>query len=104
MTISSDEIETPPRAWGRHTIKRFDGNYCRNTPTGVGTTRVALIAEILMEKHPHGRGEDTCLYPVQSYQPETPPRAWGRLSGIKKPAVKLVLVIGKAEILGEECF
>ena len=29
-----------------------------NTPTGVGKTLVHIPAEQVLEKHPHGRGED----------------------------------------------
>ena len=53
-----DEVETPPPAWGRRhrfQVKRFD---VRNTPTGVGKTASKPGENMLLEKHPHGRGED----------------------------------------------
>ncbi len=50
--------ETPPRAWGRQS--RFGGIFFghRNTPTGVGKTLLGNVTRYILEKHPHGRGED----------------------------------------------
>ena len=50
----------------------------RNTPTGVGKTQKEKGVEQNREKHPHGRGEDTCLIGWRQGTRETPPRAWGR--------------------------
>ncbi len=72
--------ETPPRAWGRPDYPVHDSTFDRNTPTGVGKTFVALIRESKIQKHPHGRGEDSPPPPELPAPPETPPRAWGRLN------------------------
>ena len=73
------KVETPPRAWGR---RRRRGNpLCtkRNTPTGVGKTRMSSWSTACIEKHPHGRGEDSNEITTKLSVIETPPRAWGRL-------------------------
>ncbi len=51
-----------------------------NTPTGVGKTHLARFALLRFRKHPHGRGEDAGAIRVLTNHPETPPRAWGRLT------------------------
>ena len=50
----------------------------RNTPTGVGKTHNQRRIEKLVEKHPHGRGEDAACSALMPLLLETPPRAWGR--------------------------
>lgn len=53
-----NEVETPPRVWGRLAEQRLAACEVRNTPTGVGKTTVE--GEIFLElgKHLHGCGED----------------------------------------------
>ena len=51
--------ETPPRAWGRQRCWRVLRHWPRNTPTGVGKTHFPHEDQAAIEKHPHGRGEDT---------------------------------------------
>ena len=52
--------ETPPRAWGGHTVHdpRVEG--VGNTPTCVGRTDPGRTSGHLPRKHPHVRGEDAC--------------------------------------------
>ncbi len=57
-----NQLETPPRAWGRHFDNAGRGGKSRNTPTGVGKTTAQVPVPGLAEKHPHGRGEDTPLF------------------------------------------
>ncbi|BAW81078.1 hypothetical conserved protein [Candidatus Nitrosoglobus terrae] len=73
------EKETPPRAWGRRLERITELKKSRNTPTGVGKTKIAKACKNIHEKHPHGRGEDTLPILEASEPIETPPRAWGRL-------------------------
>ena len=73
-------LETPPRAWGRLPLPRGTAARFRNTPTGVGKTRHFRARPAVFQKHPHGRGEDCCAVALDEGEPETPPRAWGRLS------------------------
>ena len=75
------QIETPPRAWGRHQSNRAAGGRRRNTPTGVGKTITKSIRKSCLQKHPHGRGEDAVPAASSATVWETPPRAWGRLLG-----------------------
>ncbi len=70
--------ETPPRAWGRPEGKAALFVAGRNTPTGVGKTKLGIAATRFVRKHPHGRGEDKGGNPYSMSRPETPPRAWGR--------------------------
>ena len=73
--------ETPPRAWGRRdAISKVNGDV-GNTPTGVGKTYRVKKLIISDQKHPHGRGEDSLSTTSRTSHIETPPRAWGRLSG-----------------------
>ena len=71
-------LETPPRAWGRPTVRPMPQNMKRNTPTCVGKTRYRIEARYTSEKHPHVRGEDPSKKGQGGGLTETPPRAWGR--------------------------
>ncbi len=71
-------LETPPRAWGRLGAQNNPASCDRNTPTGVGKTRLRMSARTFLWKHPHGRGEDGGAMKSQTMNEETPPRAWGR--------------------------
>ena len=73
-------METPPRAWGRRVSVQPMTQIKGNTPTGVGKTYPPTIALSCIQKHPHGRGEDTAEYRRTGECVETPPRAWGRLN------------------------
>ena len=53
----------------------------RNTPTCVGKTKTASSLTSLIWKHPHVRGEDVNSMCLSKSFLETPPRAWGRLTG-----------------------
>ncbi len=72
------KLETPPRAWGRQRRPRRRAARFGNTPTGVGKTAPRRQPRPCRQKHPHGRGEDTCAESGATWPPETPPRAWGR--------------------------
>ncbi len=86
-SAARDQMETPPRAWGRlckrHRLRVVTGN----TPTGVGKTMASLMAASRSKKHPHGRGEDGIRPRPYQQKEETPPRAWGRLRAMIKIAV-----------------
>ncbi len=73
-------VETPPRAWGRQGRDFYAWRYDRNTPTCVGKTRWGSVANAVVWKHPHVRGEDQDWFAQASPVGETPPRAWGRRS------------------------
>ena len=49
-----------------------------NTPTGVGKTLLRIPRDTTLQKHPHGRGEDSAGDGMRLVEKETPPRAWGR--------------------------
>ena len=71
-------METPPRAWGRP-YRCHPHLLCqRNTPTGVGKTGDQINHQFSIQKHPHGRGEDSGFFLINPVSLETPPRAWGR--------------------------
>ena len=77
-------VETPPRTWGRPSIQYLPNNEKRNTPTHVGKTPNGHHLEIVLQKHPHARGEDRCRVRGVRRYAETPPRTWGRLfSGLR---------------------
>ena len=70
--------ETPPRVWGRHHIGMCVPKSKGNTPTGVGKTYLTNKLREMMEKHPHGCGEDGIAVHAPEVGLETPPRVWGR--------------------------
>ena len=71
--------ETPPRTWGRLNILSLSRHKHGNTPTHVGKTPALPSPDVLCEKHPHARGEDSRAVCLSIFQVETPPRTWGRL-------------------------
>ena len=72
--------ETPPRAWGRLTLKNHAAADGGNTPTGVGKTEHGLIKDRLSRKHPHGRGEDLFQLFAGSVQIRNTPTGVGKTS------------------------
>ena len=70
--------ETPPHAWGRRGKNWSEAIQNRNTPTCVGKTPSPLPVAVLLQKHPHMRGEDLVVRRVRVADVETPPHAWGR--------------------------
>ena len=74
----SADLETPPRAWGRHQREVLAPFPLRNTPTCVGKTVIYEKDPVIPEKHPHVRGEDNVASHFDKLFSETPPRAWGR--------------------------
>ena len=72
--------ETPPRTWGRHFADGMYQGVGGNTPTHVGKTPQGAALLVVVEKHPHARGEDQGAGTMRVSDIETPPRTWGRLS------------------------
>ncbi len=70
--------ETPPQAWGRHSIVTRTLHEPRNTPTGVGKTPHRTRHRPPHRKHPHGRREDSMKRSTNAWCMETPPQEWGR--------------------------
>ncbi len=60
----------------------------RNTPTCVGKTITPPTPATNEKKHPHVRGEDVFFIRFAREKKETPPRAWGRLSGCRRTTVR----------------
>ena len=79
MSSTPVSPETPPHAWGRHSLKEQPCQDTRNTPTCVGKTLASPKIGIIWWKHPHMRGEDNSLLGGFADETETPPHAWGRL-------------------------
>ena len=80
LTTAGLALETPPRAWGRRSLRLVNRRYRGNTPTGVGKTTCIRHLGKIRQKHPHGRGEDGPESRTGLIASETPPRAWGRRS------------------------
>ena len=78
LTRRHEILETPPRAWGRPTIRARTYRLNGNTPTSVGKTRCWWRPGRTTGKHPHERGEDISRRSSSGNHGETPPRAWGR--------------------------
>ena len=55
-----------------------------NTPTSVGKTRLSNSANLSTKKHPHERGENSFAFNNLTILKETPPRAWGKHTGIEQ--------------------
>ena len=73
-----NNVETPPRAWGRRCLHARGLPGTGNTPTSVGKTATPRRRPRAGRKHPHERGEDGTEGTVRTGREETPPRAWGR--------------------------
>ena len=80
----TEELETPPHAWGRRWLTNAELWAMRNTPTCVGKTFQAATLSFPQWKHPHMRGEDSDWRGAFIRDGETPPHAWGRRE--RKPA------------------
>ena len=74
--------ETPPRGWGRLKSSNELTRAERNTPTRVGKTLSLAGKDRMREKHPHAGGEDGYRVYKKKQGVETPPRGWGRRSGL----------------------
>ena len=74
----TEELETPPHAWGRLSLASTSRSRARNTPTCVGKTATRQPPQRMKQKHPHMRGEDMIETGKVSLSSETPPHAWGR--------------------------
>ena len=79
---SMEDLETPPRTWGRPLCPGRRKAENGNTPTHVGKTSSCWKEYKHSWKHPHARGEDRGLLDQRECRVETPPRTWGRLHGI----------------------
>ena len=60
-----------------------------NTPTCVGKTRLCIMLNAVVWKHPHVRGEDLLGLGLFGYLDETPPRAWGRPFSTCRPSAAM---------------
>ena len=90
---------SPPRAWGRLSVRNSARGFTRFTPTGVGTADVTTYpltnlygspprawgrrfapsgASCVCSVHPHGRGDGSRNKSSVSPIAGSPPRAWGR--------------------------
>ena len=85
--VNINNLETPPRAWGRLHITSIGNIKIRNTPTCVGKTGTRTTGRRSARKHPHVRGEDRRRTTEAQPSPETPPRAWGRPAVVSSPAI-----------------
>ena len=74
--------ETPPRVWGRRRGEIRIAVVAGNTPTGVGKTPRPFTLAAARQKHPHGCGEDSVTVEPSVKVWETPPRVWGRRTGL----------------------
>ena len=74
----TEELETPPHAWGRRVVFARLIFTLGNTPTCVGKTAMEEMNRLAIRKHPHMRGEDTPCTSSGALVLETPPHAWGR--------------------------
>ena len=71
-------LETPPRTWRRPSKERTATSSLRNTSTDVEKTTRQQTLTVPVEKHLHGRGEDSMTKALPYTLRETPPRTWRR--------------------------
>src|SRR5690606_23796792 len=76
--VSMTTPGTPPRAWGRPTIRCDFLQRRRYTPTRVGTTHRRWQNSSTVTVHPHARGDEQTGIAIRTIEGGTPPRAWGR--------------------------
>ena len=73
----TDNIGSPPRAWGGRRSSRRRCRSHRITPTCVGRTHASCSPVSARADHPHVRGEDDGRTPGAGARLGSPPRAWG---------------------------
>ena len=71
-------VETPPRTWRRLGLGTGCDHVCGNTSTDVEKTFGGFFVAHCLQKHLHGRGEDTICWSIYDSELETPPRTWRR--------------------------
>ena len=89
VSVQTEEVETPPRTWGRPCLTMPTTTSGRNTPTHVGKTTPSPGRRSCPRKHPHARGEDGSFQGMARYWVETPPRTWGRPADVSERSYRL---------------
>ena len=85
MTHKLSMQETSSHAWSRPLEDVLVVMAYGNISTCVEQTPAGLSARAMREKHLHMRGADTSRVIGTSYERETSPHAWSRLSHIPRP-------------------
>ncbi len=78
-------VGSPPRAWGRRELGLSRVRRGRFTPTCVGTARPAGGTAGGGPVHPHVRGDGATVMNALPAMGGSPPRAWGRHDGDRRP-------------------
>ena len=73
-----DEVGSPPRVWGKHTLCAPHRECFRFTPTRVGKTDGAAQLAARFAVHPHACGENTSTQNFINFLCGSPPRVWGK--------------------------
>ena len=73
---------SPPRAWGKWRCGRWFPRDRRFTPTCVGKIHVFLPPDFFETVHPHVRGENSLSTCSSAFPIGSPPRAWGKSTGL----------------------
>ena len=96
---------SPPRAWGQCGRKEILQIERRFTPTGVGTIGYFRLVAVIVQVHPHGRGDNRERnYPVV-VTAGSPPRAWGQSHSAALPMpVRRFTPTGVGTILASQAF
>ncbi len=76
----SENVGTPPHAWGKLGVSTATLMKARYTPTCVGKTLETARKLDKTKVHPHMRGENVNRAQVHFFHHGTPPHAWGKLS------------------------
>ena len=71
-------METPPRLWGRPDYDAMFSETLGNTPTPVGKTREYLRAWRQCKKHPHACGEDHLVQSIIAFRHGNTPTPVGK--------------------------
>ena len=71
---------SPPRLWGKQSMKNQNGIVKRFTPTLVGKTTHVALPYLIVEVHPHACGENMRPTFSQTVTVGSPPRLWGKLT------------------------
>ena len=78
VVVDVELLETPPRTWRRPTLLQKHKIRQGNTSTDMEKTKRIRHRAGQIQKHLHGRGEDTIQAQSNDGYRETPPRTWRR--------------------------
>ena len=80
-------VGSPPRVWGKPTLRTVSYACRRFTPTCVGKTQFCFCSAKALPVHPHVCGENSTVKGDHVFVLGSPPRVWGKPDQLARNAV-----------------